>query len=135
MARTRQVPINRPANARPLPSGAPVTRTITTEEFTGELLPGFIKRADIAWFASHRHADDGSNQAYQYSYLFAYPLDVPAGARSITLPNNEHIRILAITAVNELAPLRAAHPLYDVLEGGPVKQVGPPVALEHEGYQ
>ena len=135
VARTRQVPINRPANARPLPSGAPVTRTITTQEFTGQLVPGFIKRADIAWFASHRHADDGSNQAYQYSYLFAYPLDVPAGARSITLPNNEHIRILAITAVNEPAPLRAAHPLYDVLEGGPVKQVGPPVALEHEGYQ
>ncbi len=133
-ARTRQVAVSRGANAAPAP-GAPATRTITTQEFTGQIVPGFIKRADIAWFASHRHADDGSNQAYEYSYLFAYRLDLPAGANAITLPRDEHIRILAITAVNEPAPLRPAHALYDVLEGGPVKQVGTPVALEHEGYQ
>lgn len=129
--RSRQVAITPPAGGQ-LPPGSPATRTITSLEFTGQLVPGFIKRADIAWFASHRHADDGSNQAYEYSYLFAYPLDVPAGAKTITLPDNDHIRILAITAVNEATPLRPAHPLYDVLEGGPVKQIGPPVMVERE---
>ncbi|MBV8207094.1 MAG: alpha-mannosidase [Acidobacteria bacterium] len=130
--RSRQVPINRPANAGPLPPGAPATRTVTAMEFTGQLVPGFIKRADVAWFASHRHGDDGSNQAYEYSYLFAYPLDVPAGAKEITLPDNEHIRILAITAVNEAGPIRPAYPLYDVLAGGPTRQVSPPMTVEPE---
>jgi len=46
----------------------------------GEMLglqPGFIKRADVAWFASHRNAADGSAEAYAYSYLFAYVIDLP----------------------------------------------------------
>ncbi len=53
---------------------------------------------------------------YSYSYLFAYPIDVPAGAQSITLPNNEKIRILAISVSNEAAPLVAAQPLFDTLK-------------------
>jgi alpha-mannosidase len=130
--RSRQVPITTTGNSSPQQPGAPATRTVTSWEFTGQLVPGFIKRDDIAWFASHRHGDDGSNQAYEYSYLFAYPLDLPGGAKTITLPDNDHIRILAITAVNEPSPIRAAHPLYDVLEGGPVKQIGPPIAVEKE---
>ncbi|HEU4833061.1 MAG TPA: glycoside hydrolase family 38 C-terminal domain-containing protein, partial [Pyrinomonadaceae bacterium] len=44
----------------------------------GEMLgitPGFIKRAPLAWFASHRHTPSGANEAYAYSYLFVYTLD------------------------------------------------------------
>ncbi len=79
------------------------------------LTPGFIKRANIAWFASHHHDADGANQFYAYAYLFAYPIDVPAGATSITLPDNDHIRIMAITAVDEPGRVTPAHPLYDTL--------------------
>jgi alpha-mannosidase len=110
-----QVPINRPANAPPLPAGAPTTRTVRQMEFTGVLTPGFIKRADVAWFASHRHDSAGLNEAYAYSYLFVYSIDVPQGAKTLTLPNNERVRILAITAANEAEPVLPAHPLYDVL--------------------
>ncbi|HEX5603530.1 MAG TPA: glycoside hydrolase family 38 C-terminal domain-containing protein, partial [Pyrinomonadaceae bacterium] len=45
----------------------------------GEMLgitPGFIKRAPVGWFASHRHTPAGGNEAYAYSYLFVYTLDV-----------------------------------------------------------
>jgi alpha-mannosidase len=41
------------------------------------LRPGFIKRADIAWFSSQRRAADGTAEPYAYSYLFAYGLDMP----------------------------------------------------------
>jgi len=85
--------------------------------------PAFVKRADVAWFASHHHTADGANAPYAFSYLFAYALDVPANAKSITLPNDDQIRILAISAADEPAPVVAAQPLYDTLEraGGETK--------------
>lgn len=91
----------------------PIIRT--RMECTG-LKPGYIKRAPVAWFASHRHNDDGSNEAYSYSYLFAYEVDLPAGTTSLTLPNNEKIRVMAVTLANEAAQTRTAQPLYDALE-------------------
>jgi alpha-mannosidase len=88
----------------------------------GEMLgltPGFIKRAPLAWFASHRHTPSGANEAYAYSYLFVYTLDVPANARTLTLPNNDRIRIMAITGSDERSMVKPAHPLYDTLERNP----------------
>ncbi len=82
------------------------------------LTPGFIKRAPVAWFASHKHTPDGKNEAYAYSYLFAYGLDVPAGATTLTLPNDPHVRILAVTVANQAPALVPAHPLYDTLKPG-----------------
>ena len=87
--------------------------------YTG-LMPGYIKRAPVAWFASHRHAADGANEAYSYSYLFAYDLDPPAGATALVLPNNRKIRILAVTVASESPRVTPAHPLYDTLERGGV---------------
>jgi alpha-mannosidase len=106
---SREVPV--PARA-----GAPArTRTDPYGEMVG-LKPGFIKRAQVAWFASHRHTAGGANEPYAYSYLFAYPLDVPAGATTLTLPDNQNIRILAISVAQEGATARPAQPLYDTLE-------------------
>jgi alpha-mannosidase len=104
----------------PPPQGAPPgtpprTRTNIYGEMIG-LRPGFIKRADIAWFSSQRRAADGSAEPYAYSYLFAYALDLPAGARTLTLPQNDRIRILAVTVANEPWVINPAHPLYDTLE-------------------
>ena len=93
----------------------PRTRRDVYGEMTG-IAPGYIKRAPVAWFASHRHTSDGTNEAYAYSYLFAYALDVPANAKTLTLPNNENVRILAMSGSNERAWLKPAQPLYDTLE-------------------
>jgi hypothetical protein len=57
----------------------------------------FVKRDEIAWVGSHRHAPEG-NQAYIASYLFAYDIDLPRGVREVRLPNDDRIRILAVTA-------------------------------------
>jgi alpha-mannosidase len=86
-----------------------------TQVYNG-LTPGFVKRAPVAWFASHRHTATGANEAYQYSYLFAYALDVPAGATTLTLPNNDRIRVLAATVAREADRVEPAQPLYDTLE-------------------
>jgi alpha-mannosidase len=103
----------RPGQPAPPPGTPPRMRTV--EEFAG-LTPGFIKRTPVAWFASHRHASDGSNDAYAYSYLYAYAIDIPAGATTLTLPMNERIKLLAVTVSNEGAPVLPAAPLYDTLQ-------------------
>jgi alpha-mannosidase len=76
---------------------------------------GFIKPASLAWYASHHHTADGLNAPYQYSYLFAYALAVPADAHTLTLPKNDKIRILAVSAVEEIPPATPAEPLFDTL--------------------
>jgi alpha-mannosidase len=90
-------------------------RVMQSGQYQG-VVPGYIKRAPVAWFASHRHTADGANEAYAYSYLFAYELDLPANAKTLRLPDNEKIRILAVTVSDEGARADPAQPLYDTLE-------------------
>jgi hypothetical protein len=75
----------------------------------------FIKEAPIAWFASHRHDAAGANEIYNYAYLFAYALDIPAGATTLKLPDNDKVRILAVTVSKEGGAVTPAQPLYDKL--------------------
>ena len=78
-----------------------------TLEYTG-LTPGFIKRAAVASFVA--------NAAYQYSYVFEYAFEVPAGAKTLTRPDNDKIHIKSITASDEGPAVVPAQPLYDTLE-------------------
>ena len=95
------------------PNAPPRVRAVL--EYTG-LKPGFIKRAPVAWFASHRHTSAGANEPYVYSYLFAYSMAIPTGARTLTLPDNDKIRILAITVADDSPEVRPTQPLYDTLQ-------------------
>ena len=79
------------------------------------LKPGYIKQAALGWYASHHHTAEGLNEPYQYSYLFVYSLDLPAGARTLTLPNNDKIRILSVSVVDDNPYLIPAAPLFDTL--------------------
>jgi alpha-mannosidase len=79
---------------------------------------GFIKRAPLAWFCSHRHQQDGSDEVYTYSYLFKYRLDAPNGAKTLTLPDNPKIRVVAVSLVqDENDSTVATLPLYDDFTG------------------
>ncbi len=84
------------------------------DDFLG-MSPGYIKRADVAWYASHHHTAEGLNEPYQYSYLFAYAIDLPANARTVTLPENSNIRVLAVSVAEENSEVKPAQPLYDVI--------------------
>ena len=83
------------------------------EDYVG-LKPGYVKTAALAWYSSHQHTAAGLNQPYHYSYLFAYPIELSAGETALTLPDNDKIRILAISVAEENPELRSAQPLYDV---------------------
>jgi alpha-mannosidase len=87
--RSREVP------GRPTSGSANSTRTDPYGEMVG-LNPGFIKPAPVAWFASHRHTADGANASYAYSYLFVYAIDAAPSTKTLTLPNNDKIRIVDI---------------------------------------
>jgi len=100
--------------APPLPPGTVRTRVNEYAEMLG-LKPGFIKRADVAWFASHRHDSGAADEPYAYSYLFGYSIDLPADARTLTLPENDRIRVLAITVASESDRVQPVQPLYDDL--------------------
>jgi alpha-mannosidase len=88
-----------------------------------EITPAFVKGGDIAWFASHCHSTKG-NEAYQYSYLYKYEVSIPKGAKSITLPKNEGIKIFALTVADkvyeDVTPLQ---PLYDNFKTDPPVQL------------
>ena len=70
------------------------------------LAPGFVKKAEVAWYASHTHHAGKGNGPYEYTYLFKQGFDVPKGATTFTLPNDQAVRVFALT-------LRQGHPRGD----------------------
>jgi alpha-mannosidase len=88
-------------------------RTRLEPEYTG-LIPGFIKPASVAWYASHHHTAQGANEPYNYCYLYAYTL--PLKGSTLTLPDNSKIRIMAITVADEAGWVQPVQPLVDTLE-------------------
>jgi alpha-mannosidase len=80
------------------------------------LIPGYVKPAEVAWFCNHKHDPASGNEFYQYSYLYKYGFDVPAGASSLTLPNDPRVKVMAISVGKDIHDTAlAAEPLYDQL--------------------
>jgi len=111
--------------------GAPVTRIVPDwSEAVGQwdnrlvagelqadparIAPGYAKTVPVAWVGTHRHGARGENEAYAFSSLFRIAIDLPAGARRLTLPDDPRVRILAATTAasdtNEAVP---AQPFVD----------------------
>jgi alpha-mannosidase len=80
------------------------------------LRPGYVKQAPLAWYASHHHTAEGLNQPYAYSYLFAYSISLPANAKTITLPKDGKVRILAMSVARTDPELTASQALFDTLD-------------------
>ncbi|MFI5385818.1 MAG: glycoside hydrolase family 38 C-terminal domain-containing protein [Fimbriimonadales bacterium] len=80
------------------------------------LEPGYVKPGEVAWFASHSHTPDG-NTFYEYTYLYKIGFDIPAGAKTLTLPNDPAIKIMAITVARGTHDqAKPASPLSDDLK-------------------
>lgn len=62
--------------------------------------PAFIRNQLIAWAASHHHLP-AADALYEYCYLFAYRIEIPDGAGSITLPTSRFVRIVAMSVGDE----------------------------------
>lgn len=79
------------------------------------LRDGYIKPASVAWYASHHHTAAGLNAPYQYSYIFAYELDLPRGARELRLPKDKDVVVFGIAASRGYPKTVSSAPLFDTL--------------------
>jgi alpha-mannosidase len=61
----------------------------------------YLKTDNIAWMSTHRHDVSGINEAYVYCYLYKYAIDIAPGAKTLILPNNDKIRVVAVTLAND----------------------------------
>ncbi|MCU0857712.1 MAG: hypothetical protein MUC65_04840, partial [Pontiellaceae bacterium] len=77
------------------------------------IAPAFIRDQRIAWCASHRHLP-ACDALYEYGYLFAYRLEIPKGATSITLPDSLFVRIAAMSAGDEGHAVALQSPFEDL---------------------
>ncbi len=57
----------------------------------------FLKDATIAHIGTHRHQGDVGNLPYDFSYMYMVSLDIPEGARTVTLPENKNVAVFAMT--------------------------------------
>jgi len=79
-----------------------------------DLAPAFIHRVPVAWTGTHYHRAGGENSLYEYTHLYQVSLDLPKKARTVTLPDDPSLVVLAATAVlDTVPPLRPAAPLFD----------------------
>lgn len=54
---------------------------------------GFLKTADIAYVGTHRHSSEG-DEAYEFTYMFKFGMDIPKGATRVILPKMGNVVIL-----------------------------------------
>jgi hypothetical protein len=75
--------------------------------------PAYIRDHRVAWYASHRHLPF-EDTMYEYGYLFAYRLEIPEGATSITLPDSPLVRIIAMSVGEENHAVALQSPFEDM---------------------
>ncbi len=96
------------------------------------LRKGFIKRNEVAFYTTHLHHDT-VNIPYQYAYVFKYALDANQASGTLQLPDNEAIKIFAITAANQyFDPSRPVQPLYDDFNSRPAMSLNLPKSYVDE---
>ncbi len=93
---------------------------LTSGQFVHEpelIVPAYIKRTPVGWIGTHRHTPDGKNDPYEFTYLFEIKLDLENGAKTVTLPNDKRLKILAATMVfTENDQTKSIQPLFDVAD-------------------
>lgn len=73
---------------------------------------GYLKDAEVAYVGTHRHSPT-ADEAYEFTYMFKFGVDIPAGAASLILPKNEKVVLFAATLVEEtLKPAQVATSLF-----------------------
>lgn len=88
--------------------------------------PAYIKRDDVAWFATHRHHPESGNEAYRFAYIYHYVLPrTDAKVKELTLPYDERVRIFAASMADGESVASAAL-LYDDFDDAR------PIAIRHD---
>ena len=74
----------------------------------------FIKRETVGVSYSHSHDKDG-DRLYKFANVFMYEIDMN-NARTLTLPKDENIIVLAVTASDNAHKAKPTKPLYDTVK-------------------
>ena len=73
---------------------------------------GFMKDQRVAYTGTHRHSR-ANDEPYEFTYMFEYTVDVPAGATSVILPKDRKVVLFAATVTSgEKERAVAAAPLF-----------------------
>lgn len=64
---------------------------------------GYLYDTEVAYVGTHRHSS-GGDHPYEFTYMFKYGIEIPAGATEVILPDNEDVVIFAATLVEEAYP-------------------------------
>lgn len=84
------------------------TQAITIPSYTGFIgqwghhghTSGYLTEAEIAYAGTHRHSSSGDHP-YEFTYMFKIDLDIPEGASTVILPDNDKAVIFAATLSSE----------------------------------
>lgn len=96
------------------------TADITVPSYTGFIgqwgheghTKGYLEPTTVAYAGTHSHSAEG-DLPYEFTYLFSIPVDIPAKATEIILPDDPKVVLFAATAVREELPrAEAAAPLF-----------------------
>ena len=96
------------------------SQTITIPSYTGFIgqwghdghTKGYLTDAEVAYTGTHRHSSSGDHP-YEFTYMFKFDLDIPAGATRVILPDNGNAVIFAATLANEAnTPVSPLAPLF-----------------------
>ncbi len=68
------------------------------------LQPAWFRNDRVAWWCSHTHDRNGVNEIYQYAYLHHITLDVDARDRTVWLPNERSVYLVAAVCETNPAP-------------------------------
>jgi alpha-mannosidase len=85
-----------------------------------QIEPEYVKKEPVAWAATHLHTGrpDG-NEAYTFGYFFALQIDLPPDTKTLTLPDDEAIRVFAVTLAKQPnADTRSAFDPFDPAPAG-----------------
>ena len=73
---------------------------------------GYMLDDEVAFTGTHRHSNEGDHP-YEFTYMFKYGIDIPAGATEVVLPDNRDIVVFAATfARDAFAPAQPLAPLF-----------------------
>ncbi len=95
------------------------------DETVYKIKPSFLKSENIAWYGTHKHdGKKNENVAYKFCYIFKLGFDLPANAHVLILPDNENVRIFAISLANNLNDNTfLVNPKTEPFNAGIVKQI------------
>ncbi len=71
------------------------------ETSPARLTPAYLKEAEVAWIGTHRHDAQGRNEAYAFTHVFRVSLALPKGARTLTLPEDDGVRLLGASLLRQ----------------------------------